>query len=153
MLIPERPYQTRHHAAQKPDAVALILSATGEQVTFSELEARANQGAHLLREIGVQTGQHIAILMENRREFLEVCFAADRAGLYYTTISTHLSGDEVAYILKDCGAQMLITSSAYLHVLAPLDGGTDQMCPVYLVGSEALEPHPQGLQSWTAPAT
>ena len=39
--------------------------------------------------------------MENRREFLETCFAADRSGLYYTTVSTHLTADDIRYIVID----------------------------------------------------
>ena len=64
------PYQPRHHAARDPHRLAFRMCATGESVSFAELEARANQGAHLLRAAGIGIGDHIAILMENRREFL-----------------------------------------------------------------------------------
>jgi len=92
------PFHTRYHAERDPDALAFKMSDTGETVSFGELEARANQGAHLIRSMGIDVGDHIAILMENRREFLELCFAADRAGVYYTTISTHLMPEEIAYM-------------------------------------------------------
>ena len=76
------PFDIRRHAAERPDALAFRMSATDERVTFAELEARANRGAHLFRASGLGVGDHVAILMENRREFLEIAFAADRAGLY-----------------------------------------------------------------------
>jgi len=72
-------FHPRHHAKLEPDRLAFSMCATGEKVTFAELEQRANQGAHLLRVAGVGIGDHIVILMENRREFLEICFAADRS--------------------------------------------------------------------------
>jgi len=106
------PFQPRTWARRAPDRLAFRVCASGESVSFAELEARANQGAHLLRARGIGVGDHIAILMENRREFLEICFAADRAGVYYTTVSTHLTGDEIAYILADCGARLLIVSES-----------------------------------------
>ncbi len=67
----------------------------------------------MLRSQGIGAGDHIAILMENRREFLEICFAADRAGAYYTTISTHLSEDEIDFILDDSNAGLLIASDRF----------------------------------------
>jgi fatty-acyl-CoA synthase len=129
------PYQPRHHDPAKP---AFVICETGETVTFGALEARANQGAQLMRAAGIGIGDHIAILMENRREFLEICFAADRAGVYYTTISTHLAPAEIAYILDDCGARMLITSPAHAALVPDRPG-----LPVYVAGGAA-----QGAQDW-----
>jgi acyl-CoA synthetase (AMP-forming)/AMP-acid ligase II len=41
---------------------------------------------------------------------MEICWAAQRAGLYYTAISRYLTQDEIGYIVKDCGAKVVITS-------------------------------------------
>ncbi len=70
----------------------------------------SNQGAHLLRSLGLKEGDHIALLIENRLAFMEICWAAQRSGLYYTAISRYLTQDEIAYIVKDCGARVVITS-------------------------------------------
>ncbi|OZB17577.1 MAG: acyl-CoA synthetase [Rhodobacterales bacterium 34-62-10] len=139
------PYQPRSHAQKNPNAIAYVMCATDEQVSFAQLEARANQGAHLLRRAGLRRGDHIAILMENRREFLEICFAADRAGLYYTTISTHLMPDEIAHILQDCGARILIVSDRLLDSLALLRPTLEACVQTYVVGTT-----PPGLHDWTA---
>jgi len=124
-------YQPRSYA---PDATAFVMCATGEAVSFGELESRANQGAQLLRSQHIQTGDHIAILMENRKEFFEICFAADRAGVYYTTISTHLTFDEIDYILADCAATILIGSDAHLDTLTRLHNVHSTTCVFYLIG-------------------
>ncbi|MEP3333551.1 acyl-CoA synthetase [Sedimentitalea sp.] len=129
-------WQPRHHPANK---TAFVMAATGESVTFGTLEARANQGAHLLRAAGINPGMHIAILMENRREMLEVCFAADRAGVYYTTISTHLGPEEVAYILGDCDARLLITSGRFAGLIETLRDSLGDTCALMVVGADVAE--------------
>lgn len=134
------PFQPRHYAAETPDRLAFHVSATGESVTFAELEARANQGAQLMRSQGIEIGDHVAILMENRREFLEICFAADRAGVYYTTISTHLTRDEITYILKDCGARLLIVSQAFADGLSVVAAELGDACRIFIVGESTAFP-------------
>ena len=131
------PFQPRCHA---PDATAYVMCASGETVSFGQLEARANQGAHMLRAAGIGVGDHIAILMENRREFLEVCFAADRAGVYYTTISTHLTEGEIDYILRDCGARMLIGSDRFEGMLEKLRPEFEGTCTFVTVGQDRSGP-------------
>ena len=56
--------------------------------------------------------------MENNIRFLEICWAAQRSGLYYTCISSRLTAGEVEYIVRDCGAKVLIAS----HSLAKIAG-------------------------------
>jgi acyl-CoA synthetase (AMP-forming)/AMP-acid ligase II len=49
--------------------------------------------------------------MDNRLEFFPVVWAAQRSGLLYTPVNWHLSADEAAYIVADCGARLLVSSS------------------------------------------
>ena len=104
--------------APDPEKTAFGICETGEQVSFAQLDARANQVAQSLRACGVARGEHVAVLMANHRRFLEACFGMDRAGVYYTTISTRLHADEVAYIVRDCGAKVLVVSGD-LELLTP----------------------------------
>ena len=98
------------HAKTHPDRAAYIMAGTGETVTYRELDERSNQGAQLFRSLGLKPGDVIAILLENHPRYFEVAWAAQRAGLYYTCISSKLTAGEVEYIVGDCGAQLLITS-------------------------------------------
>src|SRR6516162_2565477 len=98
------------HARTNPDKTAYRMAATGKAISYRELDELSNQGAQLLRALGLKAGDHIALLMENRLAFMEICWAAQRAGLYYTAISRYLTKDEIAYIIKDCGAKVFITS-------------------------------------------
>ena len=125
--------------------LAFQMCETGESVTFGQLDARANQVARVLRGCGVARGAHVALLMKNHRRLLEACFGADRAGVYYTTISTRLLADEIAYIVRDCAAQVLVVS-------ADLDDLVQQLRPLlpaelrcFMVGPPA-----SGFESWEA---
>ncbi|WP_419254500.1 acyl-CoA synthetase [Caulobacter sp. ErkDOM-YI] len=100
------------HAQTQPQKPAYIMAGSGEVVTYGQLDARSNQGAQLLRSLGLQTGDVIAILMENNARFFEIAWAAQRAGLYYVCVSTKLTAAETQYILQDCGAKVFITSVA-----------------------------------------
>jgi acyl-CoA synthetase (AMP-forming)/AMP-acid ligase II len=96
------------------------MAATGQTITFAELEATANQGAHLFRSLGLQRGDHVAILLENHPRFLQICWAAQRSGLYYTAISWRLQQEEVEYIVNNCEAKVFITSHERRAVVEPL---------------------------------
>lgn len=137
-------FHPRHHAEKEPDRLAYVMCDTGEEVTFGQLEARANQGAHLFRARGLRTGDHIVILMENRREFLELCFAADRAGLFYTTVSTHLALDEITYIIADSGAKIVVTSDHFPDIARSLKQTLPADVELYAVGAEQ-----EGIASWS----
>lgn len=130
---------------QVPDKVAFRIAETGEAVTFEQLERRTNQIAHLLRASGIGPGDHIVLLAENCRQFLEICFAADRAGAYYTAISTHASADEAAYITAHCGATLAIVSHAKATIAAALCDGVPGLVHHFMIG----DPIP-GYESWDA---
>lgn len=123
------------HAKTHPDRAAYIMSATGETVTFKELDERSNQGAQLFRSLGLKGGDVIAILMDNHPRFFEIAWAAQRAGLYYACISSKLTSGEIEYILGDCEAKLLITSPGVgpvIDELPALAPGVD----LYIVGGE-----------------
>src|SRR3569832_318942 len=101
-----------------PDKPAVIMASTGETITFQQLEDRSNQGAQLFRKLGLKTGDGIAIFMENNIRFHEICWAAQRAGLYFTAISSRLTAGEVEYIVKDANAKVLIVSHGLAKVAA-----------------------------------
>ena len=97
-------------AKQTPHKAAYIMAGSGETVTYQQLNERSCQTAQLFRSMGLQTGDHIALLMENNARFLEICMAAARSGLFYTAISSRLTAGEAAYIINDCGAKLFISS-------------------------------------------
>src|SRR5690349_23819810 len=102
--------------SKHPDRAAFIMAGTGESVSYGELERRTNRLAHLLRAEGLKRLDHFAIFMENNDRYLECNGAGERAGLYYTCINSYLTAEELAYIVDNCAAQVLITSLAKLPI-------------------------------------
>jgi len=98
------------HLEQHADKPAVIMAGSGWTQTFSELDEAANRLARLLRDTGLQPGDHVAICMENHPRYLEVLWGCNYAGLIYTAASSRLTSEELGYVVDDCGARVLITS-------------------------------------------
>ncbi len=98
-------------AARTPNAAAVTLE--DDTVTYAELTDKAARLAYLLRvDTGLAVGDHIAVCAHNCHDYLAVTWAAQLSGLHWTTVSRSLKVDEAAYIVNDCGAQVLFGSSA-----------------------------------------
>jgi len=100
------------HSLEHPQKPAFVMAASGESVSYGELEARANRLARLLRAHGLKRLDHYAIFMENNSRYIECCAAGERAGLYYTCVNSFLTAAELAYIVNNSGSRVLITSRA-----------------------------------------
>ena len=98
-------------AEAQPDRVVLTQGDTGATYTAGEIAHQALQMAQWFAAQGLQAGDTVAVLLENRAEIVELVLAARQAGLYAAVISTHLTPSEVEYIAKDSGSRMIMVSS------------------------------------------
>jgi len=130
-------------AQDYPARPAIVMGGSGETVTYRQLEERSNQGAHLFRSLGLQTGDHICIMMENNRLFLEIVWAAQRAGLIFTPISTHIDKDAAIYILGNCKARLFIGSREHAGLAEEILCATGSVNHRYMV--MGVQP---GFRSW-----
>jgi acyl-CoA synthetase (AMP-forming)/AMP-acid ligase II len=127
-----------------PHKPAIIMGDSGELVTYRQLDQRSNQGAQLFRALGLRTGDHIGMMLENTRQFLEIAWAAQRSGIIFTPISTHLKQAEAAYILENCGARLFIGSLALADIAEQIIAAAPgQLAHFYMVGG--IRP---GFESW-----
>ena len=101
------------HLPEHADKPALVMADSGETVTFGELEERSTRLAHVLHDHGLRPGDSFALLSENSPRYYESYWAGLRSGLYLTALNFHLSLEEHLYILRDCGAKVLIVSAAF----------------------------------------
>jgi long-chain acyl-CoA synthetase len=108
------------HAGTTPDKPALVFPAQGVTITHAALDSASNRAAHLFRSLGLVAGDGVALILENSPRFYEIVWGAQRAGLYYTPMSTRLTPGEVEYIAEDCDAKVLIVSRALADVAAAL---------------------------------
>ncbi len=113
------------YALEHPDRPCFVMADTGETVTYREYEERCNRLAHLLRAEGLAAGDHFSIFMENNSRYLEACGAGERSGLHYTCINSHLTLDELVYIIDNSESKVVITSAAK----APLVLEALEQCP------------------------
>lgn len=105
-----------HHARRAPQRLALTMASDGQTLSYGQLDALSNQGAHALRAYGLQPGDHVAVLLPNHPHFLTFYWAAMRCGLYLTPISSHSTPEEAAYIVRDCGAKLVVSSARLQEV-------------------------------------
>jgi acyl-CoA synthetase (AMP-forming)/AMP-acid ligase II len=110
------------HARTTPDAPAVVVAETGAVTTYAGLDERSTRLARFLREAGLGVGDHVAFLSDNRPEVFEVYWAALRSGLYVTGINSHLTPEEAAYIVADCGARALVASEAVADLAVGVAG-------------------------------
>jgi long-chain acyl-CoA synthetase len=103
-----------HHIATvamaMPDHPAVIAGGTGSIITYAELDLRSRKLAGYLSANRIAKGDHIAIMMAHSRDYLAVCWAAQRLGLVYTPINWHLTPPEIAHILENSDAKALVVS-------------------------------------------
>ena len=97
-----------HH---DPQRLAVLMAGSGERRTYGELDAAANRIARMLRAMGLDPGDHVALCLENCPEFFELVWGAHYAGLLYTACSTRLTGEELAHIVGDSGARVVVLSA------------------------------------------
>jgi long-chain acyl-CoA synthetase len=139
-----------HHAAATPDKPAYIMAESGETVTYGELEARSNQGAHLFRALGLKAGDGVAFFLDNGPRYYELLWAAQRSGLRFTCISSKLTAGELDYIVKDSGSRLLVVSRSLAEIAlkaAPMMQGVglymvDGATPPFASLEEARAPMP-----------
>ena len=101
------------HAQNRPDHPAIIMSGSGETMSYGEMDAYANRFAQLLRANGIGQGDHFGVLMENNLHYLPLVWGAQRAGTMMVPVSTRLTAPEICYILGDAGVKLLITSRKF----------------------------------------
>jgi long-chain acyl-CoA synthetase len=94
-------------AQADPDHLALVLP-DGTELSAGTLAGRVNQVVHGLRTAGVGVGDAVATVLPNGTEIVELYLAALQAGWYLVPINHHLVGPEIAYILSDSEAKVLV---------------------------------------------
>jgi long-chain acyl-CoA synthetase len=96
----------------------LALADDVDQMTFADLDRRTNQMIHAMRDAGVCDGDVIAIVAGNCNQWFVTAMACANSGVTHVPVNWHLVGPEIAYILGDCGAKMVVTDHRYAETVA-----------------------------------
>lgn len=95
-----------------PDKPAAVMYPSGETLSYAALEAQANQVANLFRDMGIKAGDKVAFKLRNCLDVFPFAWGAQRAGVIYVSISNSLTYDEMAFIVEDSDAKLLLSSVA-----------------------------------------
>jgi acyl-CoA synthetase (AMP-forming)/AMP-acid ligase II len=113
----------KQQLANKPDELA--ITNLDESRSWRTLDKNIATLAQFLRDdAGLLPGDHIALLVGNRIEFVEAMLAATLSGLWVTPINTHLTSNECDYIRRDSGAKIIFFDDEHAHLLVPDSTGT-----------------------------
>ncbi len=93
-------------AARNPNGEALV--AGHRRMTWAEVAEQSSRVAAGLQKLGLRAGDRIAMLIGNRIEFVLTLFGAARLGLITVVLSTRQQKPEIAYVLNDSGAKLIV---------------------------------------------
>ncbi len=96
--------------ARNPEGEALVCGE--RRMNWREVAQRSAGIAAGFQKLGLRRGDRVAVLLGNRIEFVLTMFAAAHAGLVTVLLSTRQQKPEIAYVLTDCGARLLIHEAA-----------------------------------------
>lgn len=108
----------RRRALDSPDDE--FVTCAGRTLTFGELSARADTVGHGLLGAGLGPGDHLAVILLNRLEMVELYFGAARAGLVQVPLNAFLKGDFLQHQLLDSQATALVVDAEGLEAVIPL---------------------------------
>ena len=119
-------------AERVPDAVAVVLD--GQRWTYRELNARANQLAHVLQGLGLGPEVRVGICLERSPELLMAVLGVLKAGGAYVPLDpayTQAAEERLSFVLQDAQVSLVVTNAALSASLGAcpvprlvLDGGT-----------------------------
>jgi long-chain acyl-CoA synthetase len=124
----------RHHARERPGAVAIKHGSSS--LTFAQLDERSNRLAQALLAAGVGPGSRVAHLDRTAPEVVELLFATAKIGAVTVPMNWRLASPELAAILEDSRAPVLLAGPAYTATAGELAGAVAQDLRVIAVGAD-----------------
>jgi fatty-acyl-CoA synthase len=107
------------NARRNPHRTA-IIDDDGE-LTFAELDEAANAVAHGLLDLGVKSGDGVALLIRNHRWFLVALYGAAKVGVRIILLNSEFSGPQIKEVSEREGARLIIHDDEYTKACAAAD--------------------------------
>lgn len=119
-------------AAMNPEAIAVVSADDGRELTYHELETKANRLAHRLQGIGVGVESRVGVLLDRSFDALIGILGVLKAGAAFVPLDPRTPPERLAALLADCHPSVLVTRQAWEAagaaagcVVVLLDGGAD----------------------------
>ncbi|HPO19373.1 MAG TPA: AMP-binding protein, partial [Rubrivivax sp.] len=135
----------RRSIQQTPNGIVSIFN--GRKRTFAEFGDRVARFAGAMRKLGLKPGDRISMLALNSDTYLEYYLGTYWAGGVVNPINTRLAVPEIAFMLDDCGSEILMLDHHFVAVAAQLRARCPQLREVIFVGDG---PAPDGMRSYEA---
>jgi natural product biosynthesis luciferase-like monooxygenase protein/amino acid adenylation domain-containing protein/non-ribosomal peptide synthase protein (TIGR01720 family) len=110
---------------QTPDAIALVFE--DQQLTYQELNQRANQLAHYLKERGIAAEKLVGICLERSLEMIVAVLAVLKAGGAYIPLDPNYPADRLEFMLRDAQLSLLLTTENLVSQLSQLGDRSMQL--------------------------
>ncbi|MEW5926514.1 MAG: amino acid adenylation domain-containing protein [Gemmatimonadota bacterium] len=120
-------------AARTPDAVAVVSAASGERLTYAELDRRAARLAGRLARMGVRAEARVGICMERTPDMVAAMLAVLRAGGAYVPLDPAYPAERLAYVLADSAVAVVLTQE---RLRDRVPAGAAELVCVDAVGEE-----------------
>ena len=108
-------------AERRPEKAALIHE--GRPITYRELAARVRRAAGAYRELGIERGDRVALLLGNVPEFVVALHGALSMGAVVAPLNVMLTGEELGSILADAGASAVVAGPDHLPPVLSVEAG------------------------------
>jgi fatty-acyl-CoA synthase len=129
------------HARFSADATACVDLATGQRVTYRDLDTRVSiAAAHLASRLGNCQGKRIATIARNSAALAIVSAAAERCGAVFVPLNWRLSAPEVSDILSDCEPDLLLVQPEFAGLASEAGRASGKKKIVTLDDIAAAEP-------------
>ncbi|WUH99908.1 amino acid adenylation domain-containing protein [Spirillospora sp. NBC_00431] len=133
--------------AEAPDAIAVV--GDGIELTYAELDARANQMAHYLRGLGVGAESVVALVVERGLDFVVGVLGVWKAGAGYLPVGPQVPAERIAFLVEDSAASVVVASTGVDVAGVPVVSLDDPEVRARIASGEVSAPpvsvRPEGL--------
>ncbi|UJB44383.1 non-ribosomal peptide synthetase [Streptomyces sp. A1-5] len=136
--------------ARAPGNTALLVD--GRELSYAEVDARANRLAHRLIDLGVRPDTRVGVCLGRHAELFVALLAVLKAGGAYVPLDPEYPADRLAFMVTDSGAELVVTDTASVAALPPgdarrvlLDAPDDEAADRYPDTAPEVPLHPDNL--------
>lgn len=122
------------NAEKHPERECLISAK--KRFTYQQVWERVSSLAQGLKDIGIQKGDIVGILLYNCCEYIEITFAVNQIGGVWLPLNFRLAGEEFQYILQNAGANALIAEKEFVPVISSIKGNLPNLNHYILSGTD-----------------
>ena len=123
-------------AKEYPKRAALLYE--GKVISFEELNKSVNRLGNGLKDLGIERGDRVAIMLPNTPEFVYSFFACQKLGAVAVPFNTMYKGGEILYILRDCGAKAIITLNSSVPLINEIKPELPHLQYIITTGERSL---------------